>query len=51
VAVELNNRELTRLRASGTHAYAAINRAVERLELTPCVFRTNSSHREMVANS
>lgn len=33
VTVELNGGEVARLRASGDHPYAAINRAVERLRL------------------
>ena len=49
VNVELNGGEIARLRASGDHPNAAINRAVERLRLNSWSFRPDSSHREMVA--
>ena len=49
VIVELNGGEVARLRASGDHAYAAINRAVDRLGLNSLPVRHASSHRELVA--
>jgi ribosome-associated translation inhibitor RaiA len=50
VTVELNNGDVTRLRVSGAHPYAAINRAVERLGLNSLPVPHDSSHREMVAS-
>jgi len=49
VTIELNGGEVSRLRASGEHPYAAINRAVERLRASSWPVRHDSSHQEMVA--
>ena len=49
VSIELNNGEVSRLRASGDHAYAAINRAVERLRLSSGPVLHDSSNPEIVA--
>ena len=49
VSVELNDGDVARLRASGDHPYAAINRAVERLRLHSWRARHDSSPREMAA--
>ena len=49
LTVELNSGEIARLRTSGAHPYAAINRAVERLRLNARPARPDSSHREMAA--
>ena len=48
VTVELSGSEIARLRASGDHPYAAINRAVERLRLNFLPVRHDSSYAEMV---
>lgn len=45
VTVELKDREVSRLRTSGDHPYAAINRAVERLRRNSWRGRQESSHR------
>lgn len=50
VTLEFNNGAVTRLRASGTHPYAAINRAVERVGRNSLLVRHDSLHREMVAS-
>ena len=49
VRVELNGRDIVRVRAWGPHPYAAINRAVERLRMS--AWRTNRwrQHRDMHA--
>ena len=47
VSVELNNGDVARIRASGAHPYAAINRAIERLRVNAWPVRLESSHREM----
>ena len=49
LTVELDGGKVARLRASGDHPYAAINRAVERLRLNSRRVRHDSWHREMVA--
>lgn len=49
VTVELNGGEVTRLRTSGNHPYAAINRAVERLRANSWRVRDVSLHRDMLA--
>jgi ribosome-associated translation inhibitor RaiA len=49
VTVELNGGEVARLRASGDHPYAAINRAVERVRSNVQQVRHDSSPPEMVA--
>ena len=43
ITIELKGGELSRLRASGDHPYAAINRAVERLPLRSWHARQDSS--------
>jgi ribosome-associated translation inhibitor RaiA len=49
VTVELNEGEVSRLKASGAHPYAAINRAVERLQLRPWRVRPESLDREVIS--
>ena len=49
VTIELNSGEVSRLRASGEHPYAAINRAMDRLRVRSRPVQHDSSHREMVA--
>jgi ribosome-associated translation inhibitor RaiA len=50
VVVEMNDGEVARLRALGAHPYAAINRAVERLQPSAWRSRHESARREMVAS-
>lgn len=50
VTVELNGRETARLRASGAHPYAAINRAIDRLRPNSPPLHPASSHHEMAAS-
>jgi hypothetical protein len=49
VTVELNGGETARLRASCDHPYAAIDRAVERLQLNSRPVPPASPHHEIVA--
>jgi ribosome-associated translation inhibitor RaiA len=49
VTVELNSGDVARIRASGDHPYAAINRAVDRLRLNGRPVRSNASPHEMAA--
>lgn len=49
VTVELNDDEVVRLRTSGEHPYAAINRAVERLRLSPAAIRSGRHHAQREA--
>jgi ribosome-associated translation inhibitor RaiA len=49
VTIELNGGEVVRLRASGDHPCAAINRAVQRLRPNSWLVRHDSSHRELAA--
>jgi hypothetical protein len=49
VDVELQGGGVARVRASGAHPYAAINRAVERLRLNLGPARHDSSRRELAA--
>ena len=49
VTIELNDGEVSRLRAAGDHPYAAINRAVERLRLNSSPVRHDASRTDMVA--
>ena len=50
VTIELNDGEVSRLRASGVHPYAAINRAVQRLRPSSRLVRPESSPLEMAAS-
>ena len=49
VTIELDSGEVSRLRAAGDHPYAAINCAVERLQVSSWPVGRESSTREMVA--
>ena len=49
VRIELNDGEVSRLRASGVHPYAAINRAVQCLRPSPRSVRHESSPLEVAA--
>jgi hypothetical protein len=49
VTIELDDGEVSRLRAYGDHPYAAINRGVERLRESPPPVRQDSPRWEMVA--
>jgi ribosome-associated translation inhibitor RaiA len=49
VTIELNGGDVSRLRASGGHPYAAINRAVERLRLRSRLMRHDVPYPEMAA--
>jgi ribosome-associated translation inhibitor RaiA len=49
VTIELKGGEVSRLRASGDHPYAAINRAVQRLRPNSAPLRHESSPLEMTA--
>ena len=51
VLVELNTGEVARVRALGTHPYAAINRAVERLRLSAWRSRQESARPETIATT
>ena len=49
VTVELHGGEVTRIRTSGDHPYAAINRGVERLRLNSWPVRDGPSRPQAVA--
>ena len=49
VSGELKDGEVARIRATGDHPYAAINRAVERIRLDSWPARQLPAHAEMVA--
>ena len=50
ITVHLHSGQAARVRAYGTHPYAAINRAVERLRLNAFPLRGNSSAPEIVGS-